>query len=309
MLANLLPRHLRPLQPAAAADGDVLVSPWHDLPFVGEGHTAEDGVVTMVCEIPMGTSAKIEVRPDKRGNPLVQVLARPRRPPRPRYPPRPAAGARRPPCPPRAQDALADGSLRYLPEPMGWNYGMVPQTWEAPAHVDFPGTPAALAGAVVGDGDPLDVIEVSGEPMAPGSVHAVKVLGAIPLIDSGEMDWKLVTLRADHALAPRVHGLADLEREMPGEMGRAMEYFETYKMGQGGERNTIANWGEPLGRDEALAVLADVRGQWERALAAKRCVPSRRRSIAVSVEGVHICDTECCWGVHLATGPGGHDEL
>lgn len=48
-------------------------SPWHDTPLTPDGRPLSDGVVHMICEIPMGATAKLEIRPDVVGNPLLQA--------------------------------------------------------------------------------------------------------------------------------------------------------------------------------------------------------------------------------------------
>lgn len=80
-----------------------------------------------------------------------------------------------------------------------WNYGALPQTWEAPQY-DFPG----LKG-LKGDEDPVDVVEIGESVHKVGDVVKVKVLGAFCLIDQGEADWKLVTINTDDPLAAAMH--------------------------------------------------------------------------------------------------------
>ena len=40
---------------------------------------------------------------------------------------------------------------------------------------------------VQGDNDPVDVVELGGQPLAAGSVHCVRALGAYAMIDEGEL--------------------------------------------------------------------------------------------------------------------------
>jgi hypothetical protein len=63
-----------------------------------------------------------------------------------------------------------------------------------------------------GDNDPVDVVEIGGVPLETGGVYPVKYLGAYAMIDAGELDWKIVCIRADHPLAPVLHDIADVER-------------------------------------------------------------------------------------------------
>lgn len=79
--------------------GETLVSSWHDVPLY-----AGDGLLNFVCEIPKETSAKMELATDEIRNPIKQDTKK--------------------------------GKLRYYPYNINWNYGMLPQTWEDPDHVD-----------------------------------------------------------------------------------------------------------------------------------------------------------------------------
>lgn len=54
-----------------------------------------------------------------------------------------------------------------------------------------------------GDDDPIDVLELSGSALTVGSVHKIDVIGCLPFIDSGEIDWKVLGIRSDHPLSVR----------------------------------------------------------------------------------------------------------
>ncbi len=70
-----------------------------------------------------------------------------------------------------------------------FNYGCFPQTWENPWR-------HSKRIAAVGDGDPLDAVELGwlgggAGPLPIGAVASVRVLGCLALIDEGEVDWKV----------------------------------------------------------------------------------------------------------------------
>lgn len=48
----------------------------------------------------------------------------------------------------------------------------------------------------VGDDDPLDVVEISGQPLPVGAVIPVRPLGLLGLIDEGACDYKIVAVDA-----------------------------------------------------------------------------------------------------------------
>lgn len=73
------------------------MSAWHDVPLY-----AGDGLLHFVCEIPKETSAKMELATDEPRNPIKQDTKK--------------------------------GKIRFYPYNINWNYGMLPQTWEDPAH-------------------------------------------------------------------------------------------------------------------------------------------------------------------------------
>lgn len=79
-----------------------------------------------------------------------------------------------------------------------WNYGALPQTYEAPQMNLF-------GLKLKGDEDPLDVVEIGNAVHNVGDVVKVKVLGALCLIDQGEADWKLIGINTEDPLADSMH--------------------------------------------------------------------------------------------------------
>lgn len=77
----------------------ITISAWHDVPLF-----AGSGLVNFLCEIPKETSAKMELATTEPNNPIKQDMKK--------------------------------GKLRYYPYNIHWNYGMLPQTWEDPGHVN-----------------------------------------------------------------------------------------------------------------------------------------------------------------------------
>ena len=65
-----------------------------------------------------------------------------------------------------------------------------------------------VPGPVQGDNDPVDVVEIGSEQCERGGVYKVKPLGAYAMIDDGELDWKIVCIKAND---PRAHLLDDIE--------------------------------------------------------------------------------------------------
>ena len=103
------------------------------------------------------------------------------------------------PLNPIKQD-VKNGVLRVIKHGKSrYNYGMLPQTWENPK--------IKLAGTEFGgDDDPLDIVELGSAPVTRGSVIQVKVVGALGLIDEGELDWKLLAINVDDPKAAKING-------------------------------------------------------------------------------------------------------
>ena len=210
-------------QAAAAA------SPWHDVPLVASEASSSQGsssspLLNLVTEIPMYTTAKMEVSKGAAGNPI-------------------------------AQDANKDGSPRYYGYGTPFfNYGMLPRTWEDPAFCE------GFHGAC-GDGDPVDVMEVGANPLPMGSVTPVKVLGAFELIDEGETDYKIITLAADDADAWRIHDMSSLELHKPGITAQLVDWLKRYKTAENKPENSLASE-SPCGVTEALQIVKDTNVKW-----------------------------------------------
>mmetsp|Transcript_2378 Transcript_2378/g.7984 ORF Transcript_2378/g.7984 Transcript_2378/m.7984 type:complete len:320 (-) Transcript_2378:69-1028(-) len=192
-------------------DASKTVSPWHDIPL-----KCGDGTFNFVCEIPKETSAKMEVATDEASTPIKQDIKK--------------------------------GNLRFYPYNINWNYGLFPQTWEDPGHID-------KDCEVAGDNDPVDVVEIGSTQLQMGGVYKVKVLGVYAMIDDGELDWKVITINVDDPKADKVNNVEDIEREFPGELEKILIWFRDYKMPDGKPQNKFGYNNKCLDRDFALKVI------------------------------------------------------
>ena len=170
-----------------------MISPWHEIPlYAGEGN------LNFICEIPKETSAKMEVATDEVGTPIKQDIKK--------------------------------GKLRFYPYNINWNYGLLPQTWEDPAHKH----PELQ---VNGDNDPVDVVEIGSAALKRGGVYQVKPLGVYAMIDDGELDWKVICIAVDDPKASLVNDVADVEKHLPGTLQKVLEWFRDYKIPDGKPAN------------------------------------------------------------------------
>jgi inorganic pyrophosphatase len=65
---------------------------------------------------------------------------------------------------------------------------------------------------VFGDGDPVDVVEISSTTLEMGGVYQVKCVGAYAMIDDGELDWKVIAINTADPLADKINDVEDVER-------------------------------------------------------------------------------------------------
>ncbi|MEM2937564.1 MAG: inorganic diphosphatase [Candidatus Bathyarchaeia archaeon] len=86
-------------------------------------------------------------------------------------------------------------------------YGFVPQTW-------------------FDDGDPLDIMALSYEPLEVGCIVKVRVVGALIVEDENGIDPKILSVLVNDA---RFEGYRDINDVHPHKLREIQEFFETYK--------------------------------------------------------------------------------
>ncbi|KAL8444049.1 hypothetical protein Emag_005702 [Eimeria magna] len=131
---------------------------------------------------------------------------------------------------------------------MAWSYGSIPQTWANPS---LTGGPEVFG--LGGDDDPIDVVEVSQQQHNPGAIVSAKVIGGLCLIDSEEVDLKVLVVSAGSPLLPLLHTPADLERLRPGFLSSLKAWLANYKDPL--NPNTFGCKGAPLGPRETLSLI------------------------------------------------------
>lgn len=187
-------------------------------------YASEQGIVRMLVEIPKMTTSKFEVATKEAGNPIAQDVKK--------------------------------GKLREYHGPIYWNYGMLPQTWEDPNH-----THPELN--VVGDNDPLDVVEIGSKPLEFGAIAKVKVLGVLAMIDDGELDWKIIAVNVDDALAEQLHDIEDVDKHCPGVVSGIREWLRWYKTPDGKPLNEFGFSEKALNKAKAMEVVSETHAAWK----------------------------------------------
>jgi 3'-phosphoadenosine 5'-phosphosulfate synthase len=191
-----------------------IISPWHDVPL-----RDNSGLFNFVVEIPMYSTAKMEVSKDEPGNPIMQDTK--------------------------------DGAPRYYTYGVPFfNYGLLPRTWEDVNHVD-------ADTSATGDGDPIDVIELGVGPLPMGAIVPVKVLGSLALIDEGETDHKIIALRKDDPHFNSINTVSDLQRYRPGVVDQLVDWLKNYKTSDGKGVNSLKQ-DKPTTPQEALDIIEEV---------------------------------------------------
>lgn len=89
------------------------------------------------------------------------------------------------------------------------NYGYVPET-------------------LCGDGDPLDVLVITPEPLVAGCVIEARPVGVLHMSDEAGQDAKLLALPTEKA-CPILAGIQDITDVPELELARIKHFFERYK--------------------------------------------------------------------------------
>ncbi|KAE8008258.1 hypothetical protein FH972_004788 [Carpinus fangiana] len=198
-----------------------------------------DGVFNFIVEIPKESSAKMEVATDEPYTPIKQDTKK--------------------------------GKLRFYPYNINWNYGLLPQTWEDPSFAN-----SEVEGAF-GDNDPVDVVEIGESQRKIGQILRVKPLGALAMIDEGELDWKIVAISLDDPRASLVNDVNDVEKHFPGTLTAIRDWFRDYKIPDGKPANKFGLGNKAANKDYALKVITETNEAWAKLV--KRSIPAGELSL------------------------------
>ena len=165
------------------------ISPWHDIALYAKNSNKFNGIIPMVVEIPKNTREKIEINKNIDHNPLTYEIK--------------------------------NGNIRKVLYGDGYpvHYGAIPQTWENPYHIDH-------RTGFCGDGDPMDIFDISQIPTKPGCLIKVKVLGCIAMIDRGETDWKVISINILDPNSTKYNDIGDVEQ---GIIDGIIDFLSNYK--------------------------------------------------------------------------------
>mmetsp|Transcript_23376 Transcript_23376/g.54349 ORF Transcript_23376/g.54349 Transcript_23376/m.54349 type:complete len:577 (+) Transcript_23376:49-1779(+) len=180
------------LEHATNLHGDI--SLWHDVSLYDQTWLDEaTGLYHYVNEIPRGRFHKWEVQTKK---PLNVI----------------------------AEHVKGTKKLQEFGRAVPFNYGCFPQTYRDPKEL-------CEIYKAPGDDDPLDVIELTPEPLGVGTIARCRPLGAVCLIDEGRADWKVFVVNVEaHSQMARARSMEDVERIAPGRLQEVMQWLRDFKM-------------------------------------------------------------------------------
>jgi len=202
----------------------------------------------MVVEIPKGTHPKLEMSVAEPLNPIKQDIKK--------------------------------GALRKIHDAYPFNYGALPQTFEAPDHLD------ERTGAL-GDKDPVDVCEISEEVFPTGTVVDVKILGIWAMIDEGETDWKVLAINAAHPDAHKYNDFGDVPQEI---VTRVFTFLRDYKIPAGSGPNQFAFNSELKDKALALTVVEETNSHWKEIVTGSK--PNKSDKFSMSIGATHAESAE-----------------
>lgn len=200
-----------------------IISPFHDIPLYS------GSFVNVVNEIPRFELAKFEISKSEEYNPVVQDIKNNK---------------------PRFVKSI------YPSYGYPFNYGALPQTWEDPKAQDE-------HTGILGDNDPVDIIDIGIKRKSVGEVYQAKVLGALALLDDNETDWKIMVIDIKDEMADQINDIGDVEKVYPGLVENAVRWFRDYKVPDNKPKNNFALNGEFKNADFAKSIIKSGHESWK----------------------------------------------
>ena len=147
---------------------------------------------------------------------------------------------------------------RFYQQTLLFNYGYIPQTWENSNKL------YKIEGEELkGDGDPIDVIEISGRSIDDYIPHSCVVLGAYALVDQNELDWKIIAINEEDSYNEGISNLEELVKRKPHLLEYIKNWFLRSKSLEGKKMNRYLFEGRLLEQDIALEIINDARNEYK----------------------------------------------
>ena len=104
--------------------------------------------------------------------------------------------------------------------------------------MSYPASYGFIPGTLCEDGDPLDILVISPEPIKRATVVEAKVLGYLDMIDEGDNDYKI--LAVPNFYTKKYTGLKDIEDSF---LQIAKNFFSHYKdLSMSGDKVKVGAW-------------------------------------------------------------------
>lgn len=182
---------------------------------------SEQDVFNGVIEITRNTTAKMEVETTSEHNPIVQDQKK------------------------NKEGVKVDRHYGLIP---GFNYGMIPQTWENSQHTH-------QETGLIGDNDPLDVVDLTPRDMLMYEIPRMKILGCLCLIDQGELDWKILAVEESYAKEFKIRDAYTFTQQNPGAISEVISWMRTYKTYDGKKENSFGYNDSVLSVEKTIGII------------------------------------------------------
>ena len=120
--------------------------------------------------------------------------------------------------------------------------------------VAYPANYGSMPRTLAGDGDPLDALVLTRQPLHPGVLVRFRPVAVLRMTDKGEQDEKIIGVPVDQ-VDPTYAGIRDVADLPAIERQRIEAFFRVYKdLPEGGNAVRLAGWGDAA---EARARVAE----------------------------------------------------
>lgn len=127
--------------------------------------------------------------------------------------------------------------------------------------VAYPANYGSMPRTLAGDGDPLDALVLTREPLHPGVLVRFRPIGVLRMVDKGEQDEKIIGVPTDK-IDPTYAGIRDLADLPAIERQRIEAFFRVYKdLPEGRNPVVLSGWGDAA---EARAKIAESLQRFDR---------------------------------------------
>lgn len=83
------------------------------------------------------------------------------------------------------------------------------------------------------------------------------------MIDDGELDWKIIAIKADDPLAAKLSDIEDVEKHLPGVVSGIREWFRWYKTPDDKPLNAFGFHERALSKKVAHEVIEETHHYWK----------------------------------------------